>query len=319
MKKKRTTSRKPAQKKLGKKITAIAKVEQKIHHVVEKQPLTDEQIIEAFDILGITAKLESQKKKGLFLAIARAMKLNPILGELHVAEMGGVLVPVTDYKVYVDRAERSQRLEWWDVEESGDIILGSKWRESTYKCTLLVKRRDWPRVWHYTVRFVEAVGLKESQPNSMWSKRPFFMTWKCAVAGLRLILREDLGELPYIDAEIDGQASYTEEKPALQEPKEIAAEPPKEVVAEKVFDIGPDGVVKEATTPDEIYALLMQSINQTVKIAGALVPVLDSQIKVSFKKRADAVKSEAAALQKLMNEILDTIEDEKQKKLEAVK
>jgi hypothetical protein len=318
VKKKRTTSRKPVQKKLGKRITAIAKVEQQVRTVVERQPLPDDQILEAFDIMGITAKLDSQKKKGLFLAIARAMKLNPILGELHVAEMGGVLVPVTDYKVYVDRAERSQRLEWWDVEESGDIILGSNWKQSTYKCTLLVKRRDWPRVWHYTVRFVEAVGLKEGQPNSMWSKRPFFMTWKCAVAGLRLILREDLGELPYIDAEIDGQASYTEEKPALQEPKEIAAEPPKEVVAEKVYDVGPSAP-KEVTTPDEIYALVMQTINQTVKIAGALVPVLDSQAKVAFKKRADAVKTEAPALQKLMNEILDTIEDEKQKKLEAVK
>jgi hypothetical protein len=187
---------------------------------IEKKPLSEEQILEAFDILGITAKLEGAKKKSLFVAIARAMKLNPLLGELHVAEMGGVVVPITDYKVYVDRAERSRRLEWWDVEEDGEVILGAKWKESTYKCTLCVKRRDWPRIWHYPVRFVEAVGLKDGMPNSMWSKRPWFMTRKCAIAGLRLILKEELGELPYIDAELEGQEEYIEKRTA--EPQPIA-------------------------------------------------------------------------------------------------
>jgi hypothetical protein len=187
---------------------------------VEKKALSETEIIEAFDMLGITAKLEGAKKKSLFVAIARAMKLNPILGELHVAEMGGAIVPITDYKVYVDRAERSRRLEWWDVEETGDIVLGSKWKESTYKCTLCVKRRDWPRVWHYPVRFVEAVGLKDGLPNSMWSKRPWFMTYKCAVAGLRLILKEELGDLPYVDAEVDGQESYVEHRTAEPQPVE---------------------------------------------------------------------------------------------------
>lgn len=292
-----------------KKSTELVKVDPDIGTIIDmeaidyrKKALSESEIIEAFDILGITAKLDSQKKKALFVAVAKAMKLNPLLGELHAAEMGGVLVPVTGYQVYIDRAERSRRLEWWDVEESGDIILGSDWKNSTYKCTLVVKRRDWPRAWHYSVRFVEAVGLKDGLPNSMWNKRPWMMTWKCAVAGLRHILKEELGDLPYIDAEVDGQALDEYAPAPIAEPQ---AKNGAKTNAEGVLDV--PGVEIRKPNPAELEAARREVQSIYTRMAKPLSATADGKPDrlftqeelLAFKEQAVAATDDLARLRSM--------------------
>ena len=220
------------------KTVVIAEPPQRSLAVVEKpQPpaveqMTEARIIEAFDILGITAKLKDEKQKRLFIAVAKEWNLNPLKREIHAVAMGGgdddegggggVLVPVVGYEVYIERAEATGRLEYWNVTEEGVVDMAD-WKKSTYAVTVEIKRRDQPKPFTWKVRFVEAVAIKRStqKPNAMWAKRPYFMTTKaCIGQAFRLCFR--LG-MPYVDAEMDGQ----DEMPGKEEPKKIAEPQPK--------------------------------------------------------------------------------------------
>ena len=185
-----------------------------------RKQLSENAIIEAFDMLGITAKLNEAQKK-LFVTVAHQMQLNPLKREIHAVEMGGKLVPVVGYEVYIKRAEATGRLESWKVEESGTVIQGDL-KGSDYKVTLIVKRKDHPEVFRWVARYAECVGMTSSGPNSMWKKRPYFMTQKCAIGqGFRLAFPEILLDMPYTEAEIEGQAELIEEAPAIAEPQPV--------------------------------------------------------------------------------------------------
>jgi phage recombination protein Bet len=185
--------------------------------------MSEAQIIKAFDILGITAKLKTDHQKQLFVAVAKEWKLNPLKRQIHAVAMGGdddegnsgTLVPVVGYEVYIERAEATGRLEYWHPTEEGEIKLGDDWRKSDFAVTVTIKRRDQPKEFNWKVRFVEAVAIKKStqKPNAMWAKRPHFMTTKAAIGqAFRLCFREVLLGMPYVDAEIAYQQSIEEER-----------------------------------------------------------------------------------------------------------
>jgi hypothetical protein len=199
--------------------TGLPKTEKvKVETPITEPRITREKIIQAFDVLGITSKLDSQKKKELFVELALTFNLNPLKRELHAMEISGILVPEVGYEVYVKRAEKSGRLEYWYTEPKGEVDQ-SDWRKSTYCVTLIVKRKDRKREQRFDAWFNESTGIKDGKPNSMWAKRPKFMTWKCAVAMLRIAIPEELGEMPYIDAEYSAEM-VEPEHPQLTEPQE---------------------------------------------------------------------------------------------------
>lgn len=217
---------------------------------VEK--MTRDRVIAAFDALGITSKLDGQKKKELFVEIALAFNLNPLKRELHAMEISGVLVPEVGYEVYVKRAEKSQRLEYWYTDAKGEIDR-KDWRASTYCVTLVVKRKDRKREQRFDAWFNECVGIREDKPNSMWAKRPKFMTWKCAVAMLRIAVPEELGEMPYMDAEYSDEM-VEPAHPSIAEPRSVT-------VTQLTREAGKEDHIAPRNETDEIDAEYEQALN----------------------------------------------------------
>lgn len=314
-KEKKKPGRKPSKKPAAKQITtaetkgiAVRKTQ-----APARESMTEAKIIEAFDALGITSKLDAQRKK-LFIAVAREFNLNPLRREIHAVKMGGgddeegggVLVPVVGYEVYIDRAEETGRLEYWMLEESGQID-HSDWRKSTYAVTVIIKRRDWPREFRWTVRYVEAVGLKWNktkgghQPNSMWQKRGHFMTQKCAIGqSFRLVFREILRGMPYIDAEVEnaeaGDNHNDEDRGPLKEPQALkpvapAPEPAPEKESPVQFPAGP-------------YAQIMILLNERVKSKeGTIVSLFGGGETVEWKHKADGARNNPEELADVLYEL----------------
>lgn len=277
----------------------------------KRETMTEAKILEAFDVMGITSKLDQQKKK-LFLAVAQEFRLNPLRREIHAVKMGGgdddetggMLVPVVGYEVYIDRAEETGRLEYWYLEETGEIA--EDWRKSTYRVTLVIKRRDWAKEFHWSVRYAEAVGLKWDKaknglcPNSMWRKRGHFMTQKCAIGqGFRLVFREILRGMPYIDAEIEntenGQEHEEKELGALEAPQAIVVPAPAPAETPPIqFPAGQKGA----------YAEVMAILNERVKSKeGQMIALFGSGEAAEWKHKADEYKNDPEGLQGVQQEL----------------
>ncbi|MFA5376795.1 MAG: recombinase RecT [Dehalococcoidia bacterium] len=232
-----------------KKLAAVAKERglvkaAQIAPVVTKEELTEAAIIKAFDLLGIGAKLDAQQK-ALFVEMAKLYHLNPLKREIHAVQMGGKLVPVTGYEVYIQRARDTGLLQYWHVDEDGE--------GQNYKAILVIKRRDWPQEFRWTARYSE---VKRSGP--MWQERPTFMTQKVAISqGFRLCFGEELGGMPYTVEEMtDGRppdperneprrlnkvplqvgAEYTLPMPSKTKEAPVGAQPERPV--RDVFDLG---------------------------------------------------------------------------------
>ena len=170
--------------------------------------ISEAEVLEAFDVLGITAQLTDPAVKKLFVKVAVMNNLNPLKREIHavernkkvvtyvpgkgdVTEYVKVLTPVTGYEVFLDRAEESRRLQYWYPIEDGD--LDPKPEKDTYKVTIVIKRKDWPKEFHWTVKHSEV-----SVDNPMWKKEPSHMTMKVAISrAFRLCFRDVLRGMPF--------------------------------------------------------------------------------------------------------------------------
>jgi hypothetical protein len=302
-----------------------------------KQSMTESKIIEAFDAMGIMAKLDEPQKK-LFIAVAREFQLNPLRREIHAVRMGGdgeesggTLVPVVGYEVYIDRAEATGRLEYWYLEETGEID-PADWRKSSYRVTLVLKRRDWPKEFRWTVRYIESVGLKYNktkggyEPNSMWRKRGHFMTQKCTIGqGFRMVFREILRGMPYVDAEIENAENgevQEREREELRPPRILPATsasggiPPRMGISDPIAAItdntesaiqiieGQPG--KSAFNP---YSEIMANLNMTVKSKeGPMIALFTTQEKKDWKVKADIAREKLEELKDILRELDETAE-----------
>jgi hypothetical protein len=299
----------------------------------QREVMTEAKIIEAFDAMGITAKL-SQPQKRLFIAIAREFQLNPLRREIHAVQMGGddgeggTLVPVVGYEVYIDRAESTGRLEYWHLEETGEID-PNDWRKSTYRVTTIIKRRDWPKEFRWTVRYVEAIGLKYNktkgtqEPNAMWRKRGHFMTQKCTIGqGFRLVFREILRGMPYVDAEIENATNgevHEEEKGELRPPQMLpdivernrppGTEPPMPTTSDP----------KPVSVPQGPYAEIMTTLRERVQSKeGPMIALFDSHENMEWKLKADESRKSPDELQGVQQELESIAAIRRQKVKEGV-
>ena len=135
-----------------------------------------------------------------FIEIAAAMKLNPFLNEIHAisynTKEGPVFKCVTGYMVYIKRAERSGKLNGWEVSSAnvgGQMV-----------STVTIYRKDWEKPFRHSVRFNEVAQWgADGQLSKLWRKMPAFMCEKaCISQGFRLCFPDELAGMPYTKEEL---------------------------------------------------------------------------------------------------------------------
>ena len=166
---------------------------------VQKQTILD--YLKAF---GLASEL-TEAEKLQFIEIAQAFKLNPFKREIHVAVFGEGenrrMSIVVGYETYLKRAERTGKLDGWNVSIEGE--------GENMVATVEIWRRDWSHSFRHQVYWREAVQKKrDGTPTSFWAKQPRLMLRKVALAqGFRWAFPEDLSGLPYDAAELSDAES----------------------------------------------------------------------------------------------------------------
>jgi len=145
-----------------------------------------------------------------FILICQACHLDPWKNEIYLAKPGGNAVTITGYRSYLDRAERTGLVEYWDAVCDDD--------DNPTRATYICKRRDWSREFRWTVlrkevAFVQSRdGMKE---RAMHRSQPSFQLKKCAISqGSRLLFPSECGSLPYIPEELPQTENLTSEAAA---------------------------------------------------------------------------------------------------------
>lgn len=172
---------------------------------VQKQTILD--YLKAF---GLASEL-TEAEKLQFIEIAQAFKLNPFKREIHVAVFGEGesrrMSIVVGYETYLKRAERTGKLDGWNVSIDGE--------GENMVATVEIWRRDWSHSFRHQVYWREAVQKKrDGTPTSFWTKQPRLMLRKVALAqGFRWAFPEDLSGLPYDAAELpDAESAPFQDK-----------------------------------------------------------------------------------------------------------
>lgn len=161
-----------------------------------------------------------------FVEIASAMKLNPFLNEIHAISYntkdGPVFKCVTGYMVYIKRAERSGKLNGWEVSSAvnnGQMV-----------STVTIYRKDWEKPFRHSVRFNEVAQCSPSgELSRLWKKMPAFMCEKaCISQGFRLCFPDELAGMPYTTEEMPEGVMLGTAQPIQPERQSIAPETPEQ-------------------------------------------------------------------------------------------
>jgi phage recombination protein Bet len=142
-----------------------------------------------------------------FVRIALAYGLDPFKREIHVSLWGEGdarrFSCIVGYEVYLKRAERTGRLDGWQVTTEGD--------GQDMRAVLEVYRKDWTHPFRHEV-FMREVAQKKRDGTltGFWSKMPRFQLRKVAISqGFRLAFPDELGGLPYEGAELPFEEENT--------------------------------------------------------------------------------------------------------------
>lgn len=140
-----------------------------------------------------------------FFNQCKLFNLNPFKREIYLVKYGTQPAQsIMSYEVFLKRAQRSGTLDGWKIEaEKND--------KSKLYAKLTVYRKDWKHPFEHTAYYDEAVQLKkDGNINKIWKKMPVFMTKKvCISQGFRMCFTDELGGLPYTDAEIIPEENLT--------------------------------------------------------------------------------------------------------------
>lgn len=201
-----------------------------IMSVIDMKTITD-----YMDAQGLTSSLEP-KEKTMFINIAKEYGLNPFKREIYCTAYGKgeyrKCAIVTGYEVYIKRAERTGKLDGWNVKVEGHV------NDKTLSATVIIHRKDWQHPFEHTAYYLECVQLnKEGKPNQVWSKQPIFMTKKVAIAqGFRLCFSDEFGGMPYTNDELGVEPAAERNITPVEETKAIEEPPQAEIEAELVGD-----------------------------------------------------------------------------------
>lgn len=185
--------------------------------IMTVETLSKEKLIEFLNIAGVASKL-TEKERLNFVEIAQAYQLNPFKREIYCNSYGEgqnrQTSIITGYEVYIKRAERTGKLNGWEVKIEGKM--------PDLKAIITIYRKDWEKPFTHEVYFEEVCQKKrDGHLNSIWAKMPRFMTKKVAIAqGFRLCFSDELGGMPYTADELPQEekiitAQVVEEKPQI--------------------------------------------------------------------------------------------------------
>ena len=189
-----------------------------------------------------------------FIEIAAAMNLNPFLNEIHAisynTKEGPVFKCVTGYMVYIKRAERSGKLNGWEVSSQnvgGQMV-----------STVTIYRKDWEKPFRHSVRFNEvAQYTPDGNLSRLWRKMPAFMCEKaCISQGFRLCFPDELAGMPYTKEELPEGVMLSAVQPEkqLEAPQTPEGATPEQLGMQKASQLTPPPLDLKggASTPEEI-------------------------------------------------------------------
>lgn len=211
--------------------------------------VTEQQLNEFLDISGVGRGLAADKRRQ-FVEIAKAYGLNPFKREIYCISYVGQTSIITGYEVYIKRAERTGKLDGWNVEIEG--------KDNDMKAILTIYRNDWKQPFKHEAYFEEAANrTKDGELNSVWKKMPRFMLKKVAIAqGFRLCFSDELGGMPYTADELPEPEKDVKKTAA----KSAAVEA--EVVDKEIYELPQDVVsaLEQAQTRAQLKATIYDVI-----------------------------------------------------------
>jgi len=144
-------------------------------------------VVSLADVKKYIAPKATDKELFMFMGIAKAYGLNPLKREIHFIKYGESAASiVVGYETYLKRAEKTGKLDGWEVKTDGKTA------------TISIRRKDWKEPFVWTV---ERGEFDKGQAN--WKTMPHFMMKKVAIAqGFRLAFPTEMGGMPYIPEEI---------------------------------------------------------------------------------------------------------------------
>jgi phage recombination protein Bet len=165
-----------------------------------------------------------------FTEMCMAYKLDPFKREIYPIAYGSgqyrKLSIIVGYEVYLKRAERTGKLDGWEVTFSGSLEsskkskrMGGQWKEvdawiGDLTATIKIYRKDWSRPLVHDVYWEEY-----TQDNSMWFDKPKTMLRKVAIGqGFRLCFPDELGGMGYLEEEVPGHQGFEDAKPVGPKP-----------------------------------------------------------------------------------------------------
>lgn len=154
------------------------------------------------DVKKYIAPKATDKELFMFMGVCKAYGLNPIKREIHFIKYGESAANiVVGYETYLKRAEKTGKLDGWEVKTDGKTA------------TISIRRKDWKEPFVWTV---ERGEFDKGQAN--WKTMPNFMLKKVAIAqAFRLAFPTEMGGMPYIPEEINQGGS--ELLPAAEDPR----------------------------------------------------------------------------------------------------
>ena len=169
--------------------------------------IDQKKIVEYLDTFGLSKELTDQEKRQ-FIEIAVAYQLNPFKREIYCVPYGDgeyrQLSIIVGYEVYLKRAERTGNLDGWQahIEGTGEDA----------RAIVEIHRKDWNHPFIHETFWKEAAQRKkDGNLTSFWRKMPRFQLKKVAISqAFRMAFPDELGGLPYADAELPEEMSTPE-------------------------------------------------------------------------------------------------------------
>ncbi len=241
---------------------AIAKQEQK------------QNLVELVRVLFPQLQGVSDLEVAKAIALARKLGLDPLRKEVHLVPFKGSVQLVVSYLEYIKRAERSGKLDGWEVRLGKDEL--GEYAE------VEIFRKDWKHPFRWRAYLNE---VKKDTPN--WKTMPLFMLRKTAIAqAFRLAFPTETQELPLEEGEIV-------EYETVEEVKTISEAQAKRlwVIAKAV---GEEAGIGKAEVEKAVRETLGEyGLESTKEIPTALYDEIVEKIKTCILERAKVEEKES--------------------------
>ncbi len=178
------------------------------------------------------------------ISLAKHLGLDPAKRECHFIPFKGSLQLVVSYMEYIKRAEKSGKLNGWDVVVGEDEI--------DVFAEVVIYRKDWQFPLKWRVYLSEA---KKDTPS--WKSMPIFMLKKvCIAQAFRLAFPEEIATLPYTEDELSNNEVET---PAVKTPVETQSDVISEAQRKRLWAIA-SNKGKEKGLSNEAIETIIRSV-----------------------------------------------------------